>query len=92
MKQVEWIDDNGYKRISWLRDNQPLDKASEGIPNDPPDVNRIDWEQVKRDLHNAMVEKKVFSWTDVQREQNALTGIINSVIKKHLVFLFREKG
>ena len=90
MKLVKWTDHDGYKHLSWLKDNEPETNAKNGLSHDPPDVNRIDWEQVKRELHNAMVDKELQSWDDIQKHQTALTSITASVIKKYLVFLFRE--
>lgn len=90
MKLVEYTDLDGFKHLSWIKDNESDDKAKEGISCDPPDLSRIDWEQVKREINNRMVDMRLTDWDKVVKHQNALGSIINSVIKKQLVFLFRE--
>lgn len=90
MRLVEWTDTNGWKHLSWIKDNDKPEQAQNGLRHDPPDVNRIHWEEVKKELHNAMVDKKLENWQDIQKHQAALTSITASVIKRHLVYLFRE--
>lgn len=91
MKEVAWTDRYGYKRVSLIRDTDPDEMAEKGIPLEPPDVDKINWEEVKRDLHNALIDQRLFGWQDVQRAQNALTGILIRVLKRHLVLLYRQE-
>jgi len=89
MREVAWTDRYGYKRVSLIRDDMTDDMAEQGIPLQPPNVDRINWEEVKRDLHNALIDQRMFGWQDVQRAQNALTGILVAVLKRQLVLLYR---
>jgi len=89
LKKVVIEDAHGYKHAFLLRDTDPVSMAEQGIPLEPPDVNLIPWEEVKRDLHNALVEYGLFTWQDVQRGQNRITTITRSLIKRHLVLLYR---
>lgn len=89
MREVAWTDRHGYKRVSLIRDDDPDDMAEQGIPLAPPNVDRINWEEVKRDLHNTLIDQRMFGWQDVQRAQNALTGILVRVLKRQLVLLYR---
>jgi hypothetical protein len=57
MKIVIWKDKHGYKHRSLLRDTDRDDQAAYGVPQDPPDLNQIDWEEVKKEIHNHLVEK-----------------------------------
>ena len=90
MRLVEWTDENGYNHLAWLKDNEPDYKAPEGLSHDPPDVNRIHWEEIKKDVHNQMVKMRLTDWHKVMEHQNALTGIITGAVKRNLVYLFRE--
>lgn len=90
MRLVEWTDDNGYKHLSWVKDNDPDYKANEGLRHDPPDVDRIYWDEIKKQLHNRMVEMRITSWQDVMKHQNAVTSFTTSIIKKNLIYLLRE--
>lgn len=90
MRLVEWIDPDGYKHLSWLKDSQPDSAAPNGLQADPPDINRLDWEEIKREIHNQMVEQRLTTWLDVQKRQNAISGIVLGVVRKPIVALYRS--
>lgn len=92
MRRVIWEDRNGYTRASLIRDGDPDEAAEHGIPVDPPNLDRIDFEEVKRDLHNELVRRGIFTYKDVQREQRAITASITSVLKKRVVDLYKYNG
>lgn len=89
MKQVKWEDERGYRHVSLVRDDDPEEKAPMGIPQGPPPLDNLDWDGIKRDLHNALVDAGLFSWRDVQ-ESGGLRGAILSVLRKRLIYLYRE--
>jgi len=89
MRRVTWTDDRGYKHSSLVRDEDSDDMASYGVLQDPPNLDELDWEGVKRDLHNYLVDAGLISWRDVQ-ERTGLRGAILSAMKRRLVYLYRE--
>jgi hypothetical protein len=89
MKIVTWTDKHGYRHRSLVRDDDPDDAGPQGILQDPPSLEELDWEGVKRDLHNALVDTGLISWRDVQ-EVRGLRGAILSAMKRKLVYLYRE--
>lgn len=92
MRMVEWTDKKGYRRRSWVRDEDADGAARHGIRHDPPDVRRLDWEGIKRDLHNALLDRGLLDWTALQRApQGSLTGAILAVMRVRLISLFREE-
>jgi len=92
MKVVEWEDKDGYRHRSMLRDNDPDRLASSGIPLDPPDIDRLDWDKIKRDLHNSLVEGGLSTWQDVQNSQTGLVSSILSVLKRPLIDLYKQQN
>lgn len=90
MRLVDWQDRAGRKRRSWVRDEDPDNMAEYGLPANPPDVELIDWEQVKRDLHNALFEMNIVTWDDVVKQQTSLQSAAITALKNHLVRLYRE--
>lgn len=92
MRLVTWTDKHGLQHRSWVRDQDPDDAAPQGILQDPPNLEGIDWEEVKRDLHNALVSAGLFSWLDVQNRgaEDGLRGAILSSMKRRLINLYRE--
>ena len=59
MREVEWKDRHGYRHRSLVRDTDPDSAAENGIRQDPPDLDLLDWEGIKRDIHNAMIERRI---------------------------------
>jgi len=91
MRLVQWTDKGGYLRQSYIKDDDPDGMAVSGIRHEPPDITRIDWEGVQRDLHNELVKRGLISWKDVQAQQSTLVPAISSVLKRRLIALYREK-
>lgn len=89
MRTVEYTDRAGYLRAALIRDDDPDDMAAQGIPLNPPDLETLDWEGIKRDIHNGLVHARLFTWADVLRQQNAVSGIVSRVMKRHIVRLYR---
>ncbi len=89
MRKVIYTDRAGYKRAAMIRDDDPDEMASKGIPVDPPDLEHLDWEGIKRDIHNNLVSAGITTWADIVRGQNTVTGVVTRVLKKHIVRLYR---
>lgn len=90
MREVFWTDARGYKHRSLLRAEDPDAMADRGIIRDPVDVRAIDWELVRQELHNGLVDLGVFTWRDVQRQDKQVTGLILGVLRRRLVELYRH--
>lgn len=91
MRIVEWTDEKGFNHRSLVRDNDGDNMAPEGILQDPPDLSRIDWEEVQQELHNMLLSRGLVTWNDVQAAQNGVTSAIVSVLKRRVIHLYREK-
>jgi len=89
MRTVDYVDDSGYQRRALLRDDDPDSVAPQGIQLGPPPIDELDWEAIKRDLHNRLFRAGLFSWRDVQ-EKRGLRGAILASMKGPLVYLYRE--
>lgn len=89
MKPVIWTDDKGYKHRSLIRDEDPERFASKGIPAGPPDLDHLDWEEIKRELNNYLVDKELFTWDDVMRSQNGITLALG-LLRRRLIAYYRE--
>jgi hypothetical protein len=81
----------GYKRAYWVKNEDHDDSAEEGIPLNPPDLDLLEWEEVKRDLHNMLVDRGLFTWVDVQRAQNGVTSSILAAMRKKVISLYRNR-
>lgn len=89
MKLVRWTDDRGYDHLSLLRDSDPDHMASLGIPADPPNLDLLDWEEIKRDLHNELVSRELVDWKTVQQAGDGVTGAILAAIRRKVILLYR---
>ena len=91
MRTVEWIDERGYMHISSVKPEDPDELAHEGISLDPPSVERLDWEAIKRDLHNQLVMKKLFTYKDLVQQQNGIPSAVLAVLHKPVASLYKER-
>jgi hypothetical protein len=84
MRLVQWLDDDGYRRQSLVRDDDPDDMAEYGIPLDPPSLAELDIpEEVRLDLHNELSARGLLTWDDVLAQQNGVTGVVKAVASRH---------
>lgn len=88
MNLVKWTDEKGYHHQAYLRNGDK--DPSKGIAHDPPDIHRLDWEEIKKKIHNALVDQGLVTWEDVQAKQNAIGGIILAEVRKPLIALYRS--
>lgn len=87
MKILTWKDEHGYKYRSLVRNGD--DNPEIGLPDNIPDLDQIDWEQVKKELHNRLTENELITWKDVQLSQNGVTSAILSVLKRRIINLYK---
>ena len=90
MKPVFWVDDNGRKRRSLIKDDDGPEKARYGIPQDPPDIRSIDMESVYREIEALQYEYGLYDWRAVNANQASVQACIN-VFKRKLLDLYRDK-
>lgn len=84
MKLVKWTDDNGYLRQAMLRTSDLDDNKEYGIPLDPPDLSEFGIpEEIRLDLHNELVKRKLVTWLDVQAQQDGVTATVRYIAKRH---------
>lgn len=90
MKAVIWIDDSGRKRRSLIKDDDGPEKARLGIPEDPPDVRRMDMDAVFREIEALQYEHGLYDWRAVNRDQAGIQACINA-FKRELLKLYRNQ-
>lgn len=91
MRTVTWEDRNGYLRAALIRDDDPDEAGPQGLPLEPPDLGDLDWDGVARDIHNSLVQQRLFTWEEVQQKQGPLLSIACRAVKRRLVVAFRQK-
>lgn len=89
MRKVVWTDRGGWRRVSWVRDDDPDDMAPQGIPAGPPDLSKMDWEEVGKKINNALIDRDLLTWKDVQQQQNGVTNVITSVLRQEIILQYR---
>lgn len=90
MKEVDYIDQNGYKRKRVVRDSVPDKEAHRGIPLEPPDLSLIDWDEIQRELHNRLIDRGLITMKDV-RHLKTLQNAITSIIQPKVVALYKQQ-
>lgn len=90
MRYVVIVDAMGYKRRYLVRDEDgDEDAARIGIQAGPPDMRDLDFEAIRREIHNSLVEQGLNSWNDINNSPVGLS-LICAVIKRHVAGLFKE--
>lgn len=90
MRYVITVDSKGYKRRMMIRDTDGDERAASGLPAGPPDLERLDWEGIKREINNALADQGIFTWNDVNNSQGVGLSSISTIIKRHVAGLFKE--
>lgn len=90
MKQLIWTDDKGWKHRMLVKDTDGMKEARFGIKQDPPMISDDDWNGLRREVHNYMVENSLYAFQDYVHNQVAAMGLLN-VIKRFIVTQFKLK-
>lgn len=91
MRAVQWKDEFGMHRVSLIRDSDPDSFAPRGIEVPAPDViNGLDWDAIKIELQNTLVDTGLLTWDDVENSGNALVGAILGVMRNRIIALYRQ--
>jgi hypothetical protein len=89
LKRITWTDEKGYDRAALLPAYLPDSQAEYGIPSEPPNTDALDWDAIKRDLHNQLLDAGLLTWIDVQKNQDKVTTICRRVLAKPVLNLYR---
>lgn len=89
MKLVEWQDERGSKKKSWVRDQDGPAQGPYGIPAECPDLSTLDWEGIQHEITEALNSHGIFTWLDWQRNPDGATAA-TGIVKRHLIGLFRQ--
>ncbi len=91
MRLVKWTDDNGYRRAALVKNDGTETDGPHGIAVAPPDLERIDWESCRKQIQNALVDSELFSWQDIQLNQQKFQSAL-ALFRRWVVSLYREGG
>ncbi len=90
MKKVLWTDERGYNHVSMIRDNDLDEKASMGIPCDPPKEILSLGDEVMKEIWNTLVKNGILSYNDVQRSQYGVSNAILAALKNRIIMLYKN--
>jgi len=88
MKYIIHEDEDGYRKRVLVKDSDSDSEAEFGIPAGPPDIRMIDWDLLKQQVNDALVDHSAFTWEDVQKNQSAIKAA-TGILKRHLVTLYK---
>lgn len=83
MRIVKYTDKKGYIRSVKVKDEDPDSMAKYGVPVDFPDLDALDWDGLKRDLHNVLMESGYYTLSDVMKSGQAFAPAM-TVLKRYL--------
>ena len=79
-----YTDDDGYKRAELV---QPGDPPGQGVPSMPPSLDDLPWDDIKRDIHNILVDQEVLTWADWQSLQTPMVAL--NPLRRALIELYQ---
>jgi hypothetical protein len=90
MRAVEYTDDKGRIKKVLVKDDDDDSMAEFGVLYGPPDLDALDWEQIKTEMNNYLATAGLYTWDDVQRLQNqqSIIGAVN-IFRRHLIALYK---
>ena len=91
MRLIAWTDRDGWKRTSFIKDDQDDDMAPQGIPQSVVPINELDWDAIKRDLHNALINRSLFGYEDIIKQRDSVNGAILSAVRGRLITLYKDR-
>ena len=93
MKIVDFTDSRGRMRRALLKEEDPPEWAEQnrGIPQDPPDLDQLNWEEIQVKLHNELMVRGLLNYEDVQKQQNGLEAAIKAALLPRLIRLYRRR-
>lgn len=92
MKTVVYTDENGWMHKSIIRNNMPNHQADLGIMQDPPDLLRLNWEEIAKELNNLLVQRDLITLKDVSESRGGLANAIQVVMLKKIIALYKEQN
>ena len=93
MKVIKY-DSDGWLKQSIIKNNMSEKDAERGLPLNPPDIRELDWEEIKRELNNLMIERGLIALKDLNQRNGyqLLVSAVQSVITKKIVQLYKVGG
>lgn len=88
MKHIIHEDEDGYRKRVLVKDSDSDSEAEFGIPAGPPDIRMIDWDLLKKQINNTLVDHSAFTWDDAQNNQTAIKAA-TAILKRHLITLYK---
>lgn len=83
MRVVKYIDKKGYLRAAMIKEEDPDSMAKYGIPVEIPDLETLDWDGLKRDMHNALTQAELYTLENVMKSGQAFAPAM-TVMKRYL--------
>ena len=82
--RITTTDKDGFKRAELAR---PGDPPGQGLPSNPPSLDDLPWEDIKRDTHNILVEHGIINWSDWQSLSTPM--IVLNPLRRALISLYK---
>lgn len=90
MKYVIFEDKEGFKERRIIRNSDTPSMAEFGIPAGPPNLKRLNMEDLLLEINDNLVKNELFTWDDVQRSTAKINAAVN-IFRRKLIALYREE-
>jgi len=90
MKHIIYEDARGFLRRVLVKDNDSVANASRGLPAYLDIEKEVDWEAVKKEVNNVLIQQGVFTWENANSGSVGMQAAI-TVFKRHLIGAFKRR-
>lgn len=90
MKLLIYSDSDGYNQASLVRDTDS--NPTLGLLQSPPDIRQLDWEQIKKDIHNKLLERGLITLRDIQIRNVEFNQVVMSSVVKPIFGLYQKEN
>lgn len=90
MKPVIYTDRDGWRRRVLVKDEDGEEMAEYGLPAGPPNVDDIDWEWMKRELNNYLVDHDILDYSTLMSKRGL--EYVANLAKRTVADVFRRKA
>lgn len=90
MKVLTYTDNDGFNHKSLVRDTDT--DPSLGLLQSPPDIRELDWDDIKKRIHNGLLERGLLSLSDIQIRGTEFNQVIMASVVKPIYGLYQKES
>ena len=92
MKPVIFTDEEGWRRVRLLRDEDDEENPEIGLPVGPPDITQLPWDEIIRTINNLLVDRGFWNAQQMRAQPELFAKTLSGAIYEYLLAAYREEN